>query len=122
MAKILLIDDEISLADAMRQLLTIDGHEVTMATNGDEGLNKYRENRPDLIITDILMPGKDGIEMVIEIRKSDVDIPIIAVSGGRRSLSTAFNLESSSIAGVNCTLAKPFTRAQLKAAVLACLG
>ncbi len=122
MARILLVDDEASLARAMQQLLAIDGHQVTMAGNGNEGLACYRSHRPDLIITDILMPGKDGIEMVMEIRESDPDTPIIAMSGGRRSLSTAFNLESSSVAGVNCTLTKPFTRVQLKAAISACLG
>lgn len=122
MAHILVIDDEQQLCNAIRQFLEHDGHRVTLAANGDEGLERYRSGRPDLIITDVLMPGKDGVEVLAEIRRRDHDTPIIAISGGRRSLTTAFNLDSTSLVGANRTLAKPFTRAQLQEAVRACLG
>ena len=121
MAKILVIDDEPQMRDMLKQLLQLDGHHVTLASNGDEGIACFNKSQPDLVITDILMPYKDGIELVIEIRRIDTETPIIATSGGRRSLSASFNLDSSLLVGANTMLPKPFTRAQLQASVKKCL-
>ena len=121
MAKILVIDDEPQMRDMLQQLLELDGHTVTLAANGDEGLASFARMRPNLVITDIIMPGKDGIETLVEIRRQDATTPVIAISGGRRSLSASFNLDSSELVGANAMLPKPFTRAQLQAAVKKCL-
>ena len=73
--------------------------------------------RPDLIITDILMPNMDGMEFIMELVRQSNNTPLIAMSGGRRSITSAFNLESARLLGVKVTLSKPFTHTALRAAL-----
>ncbi|CAK0766529.1 hypothetical protein CCP3SC15_340012 [Gammaproteobacteria bacterium] len=117
MALILLIEDDTQFRTMLEQMLGQDGHQVTTAANGIEGLECYRQQRPALIITDILMPKKDGIEVIMEIKRQTPDVRIIAISGGRRSITPEFNLESATLMGVNAVLAKPFSRADLQKAI-----
>ncbi|MDQ5940165.1 MAG: hypothetical protein QG557_1115 [Pseudomonadota bacterium] len=64
MAKILVIDDEEQLRDLIKKMLTRDGHQILMAQDGEEGVRAFHQFNPDLIITDIIMPNKDGIEVI----------------------------------------------------------
>jgi CheY-like chemotaxis protein len=114
MAHILVIDDDEQFRTMLVQMLSQDGHQVTIATDGAEGLRLISQVKPELIITDILMPNKDGLEIIIELDRERSKIPIIAVSGGRRSITAEFNLESANLLGAHATLAKPFTRADLR--------
>lgn len=114
MAHILVIDDDEQFRSMLVQMLTIDKHQVTIACDGEEGLALCDREQPELIITDILMPHLDGIELIMELQKRGNAVPIIAVSGGRRSISADFNLESASLMGVKAVLAKPFARADLR--------
>lgn len=116
MSRILVIDDEAPVRRILRQMLEKAGHEVLEAPDGAAGLKLYREHSVELVITDILMPGKEGIETILELRKTSPGVKIIAISGGGRmnkmdllSLSQAF--------GVTRTLAKPFDREELVTAV-----
>ena len=84
MARILIIDDEVQILNMLRQMLEGEGYEVIDAPNGKEGIRRYRENPADLIITDILMPEKEGIETIQELKRDFPDIKIIAMSGGGR--------------------------------------
>jgi len=118
MAHILLIEDDALYRDMLIQMLRQDGHEVSVAQNGEEGLRLCRQVGPDLIITDILMPHTDGIEVIMELSQQGSQLPIIAISGGRRSISPEFNLESASMMGVKVTLTKPFARADLRQAIV----
>jgi CheY-like chemotaxis protein len=122
MAHILIIDDDEPFRDMLVHMLTLDAHRVTAARDGEEGLRLCRQTRPDLIITDILMPQMDGIELIMELARQGNGIPIIAISGGRRSISAEFNLKSASLVGVKATLAKPFARADLRQAIQQALG
>ena len=122
MAKILLIDDDQQFRDMLTQMLERDGHRVSVAGDGEEGLRLVRSLRPELIITDILMPKMDGIETIVALGKEGVATPIIAISGGRRSISPEFNLESASLMGVKAVLPKPFGRDALRAAITTALG
>jgi CheY-like chemotaxis protein len=117
MSKILIIEDDPQFRAMLGQMLAQDGHQVTAAANGVEGLDRYRQQRPDLVITDILMPEKDGIELILEIRRLRPDARIIAISGGRRNVTAEFNLESASLLGVRVVLAKPFGRGELQRAI-----
>lgn len=117
MPRILLIDDDEQFRGMLVQMLTADAHQVTIACDGEEGLRLAPQVKPDLIITDILMPRKDGIETILALNEAGSKVPIIAISGGRRAISAEFNLESASLAGVKATLAKPFARAELRAAI-----
>jgi len=84
MARILIIDDEPQLLDMLGQTFEREGYDIVKASNGKEGIKLYRENPVDLIITDIIMPEKEGIETIFELRKDFPDLKIIAISGGGR--------------------------------------
>jgi CheY-like chemotaxis protein len=123
MAHILLIDDDELLRDTVLQLLELDGHRVTEAADGQAGLALFRGGHGfDAVITDVLMPGIDGARVTVEIHKQRPGFPVIAISGGRRMLSPQFNLETASLAGATCQLAKPFGRKELQAALATALA
>jgi CheY-like chemotaxis protein len=106
----------------LEQMLVGDGHRVTSAGDGEEGMRLANEVNPDLIITDILMPLRDGIQTILALSRGGSEVPVIAISGGRRMISAEFNLESAKLLGVRATLGKPFTRAALREAILRALG
>jgi CheY-like chemotaxis protein len=118
MAHILLIEDDELLRDTIAQMLALDGHRVTAASDGEAGLEAFRRHRQvDLVITDILMPRMDGASMIVEMRKLDPYARVLAISGGRRALSSEFSLGTAAILGAGDQLVKPFTRADLTRAV-----
>jgi CheY-like chemotaxis protein len=121
MAHILVIDDDEQFRAMLVQMLTQDGHQVTIAADGEEGLRLARKSAPELIITDILMPKKDGMDVMLELSRSHSRIPVIAVSGGRRCITAEFNLDSAALLGARAVLAKPFTRADLRQALATAL-
>ena len=98
----------------LKKFLTRDGHQVLIANDGVEGIKSYYQFGPDLIITDIIMPEKDGIEVIVEVLKDNPELPIIAISGGRRAVTADFNLDSAEMLGVKGILQKPFTHEQLQ--------
>lgn len=117
MARILVIDDDKSFLDMLVQTLTHEGHEVAYTCDSEMGFEMLIEGLPDLLITDILMPNKDGLELLLDIQKRGISMPIIAISGGGRSLSKAFSLEAAHDLGAVEILAKPFTRQELKSVI-----
>ena len=118
MPYILVVENDLKFRAPLVKTLTNDGHTVSVAGDGAAALSLLKTRRPDLIITDILMPNMDGIELIIELsRPVAAAVPIIAMSGGRRSLTAEFNLASSAVMGVRVTLAKPFSRADLRRAI-----
>ncbi len=121
MARILIIDDEDELRSMLRQMLEPAGHQVTEAVNGAEGIQLDEQDTHDLIITDIIMPEKEGVETIIALRRADPDLPIIAISGGGRLEATDF-LTMAKKLGARRTLSKPFRRDQLLEAVGDCLA
>ncbi len=121
MARILIIDDEDELRILLRQMLEHAGHDVTEAVNGAEGIELYERDLHELIITDIIMPEKEGVETIIALRRTDPELPIIAISGGGRLDATDF-LTMAKKLGARHTLTKPFRRDQLLDAVSECLA
>jgi CheY-like chemotaxis protein len=123
MAHILLIDDDELLRDTLLQLLELDGHRVTQAASGEAGLAAFGSGAGfDAVVTDILMPGIDGARVIVELRKRRPGLPVVAISGGRRMLSPQFSLDTASLAGATCQLAKPFSRHDLQSALRQALG
>lgn len=123
MAHILLIDDDDLLRDTVLQMLQRLGHRVTEAGSGEDGLALFGAGAGiDLVITDILMPGIDGARVIVEMRRRSPAVPVIAISGGRRMLSPAFNLQTAMLAGATCELTKPFGQQELRAALDQTLG
>ncbi|MFP4022454.1 MAG: PleD family two-component system response regulator [Candidatus Paceibacterota bacterium] len=82
MKKIIFIEDEVNLKDLLKKKLENNGYEVDTAEDGEEGLNKIRAEKPDLILLDIIMPKKDGFEVMEELQEDEElrSIPVIIVS------------------------------------------
>jgi len=116
MARILVIDDDEQVLDMLYESLTREGYDVLRATNGEQGLRLYREESVDLIITDLIMPKKEGIETIIELRQDFPNVKIIAISGGGRT-GTRDYLQMARIFGVQRTFTKPVAREQLLDAI-----
>ncbi len=121
MARILVIDDEDDIRLTVRLTLESMGHDVSEATNGNEGLERFIAEKNDMVITDILMPDKEGMETIIELKKIRPDLKIIVMSGGGR-INAAHVLETAKRLGANIALKKPFSIAQLSSAVESCLA
>jgi CheY-like chemotaxis protein len=117
MSHILVIEDDEFFREALQQMLQKEGHKVTTSHDGVQALTLLERIRPDLIMTDILMPNMDGMEFIMELSRQSNNTPLIAMSGGRRSITSAFNLESARLLGVKVTLTKPFTHTALRAAL-----
>ena len=80
--KLLIVDDEKIILDVLQELLVLEGYIVTTAYNGIQGLEKFNDSRPDLVMTDMMMPLMNGRDLIKEIRKNPVNnnIPIILTS------------------------------------------
>jgi DNA-binding response OmpR family regulator len=116
MASILLIEDDEFLVAAIRAALLLKKHEVIEARDGKEAIAQFNGRPFDLIITDILLPEKDGLELIPHFRRKSSSVKIIAMSGGGR-LSPKGYLEIARKMGANATLVKPFSAAELHIAV-----
>jgi CheY-like chemotaxis protein len=116
MIRVLIIDDEPQIRSMLRLMLERDGYEVQEAPDGIEGIRIYRQNPVDLIISDLIMPNKDGIGMMIELKKEFPDIKIIAMSGGGLNKPEGY-LEGAKKLGAKRTLTKPIDRKELLRAV-----
>lgn len=121
MAEILVVDDEHLLRSTLRHTLEAAGHVVREAANGIEAIDAIKRHRPALVVMDILMPEKEGIETILDIRRQYGDIKIIAMSGGGRVGDTAVLTVAEKL-GADRVIAKPFSRDQLMSAVNALLG
>jgi CheY-like chemotaxis protein len=97
-------------------MLERDGYEVAEAPDGTQGIKAYRQKPADLIITDLIMPNKDGIGMIIELKKEFPDVKIIAMSGGGLNKPEGY-LEGAKKLGAECTLTKPIEREEMLRAV-----
>jgi len=116
MTRILIIDDDKLVLDMLGQTLERAGYNVMMATNGGEGINMFQENPADLIITDLVMPHKEGLETIMELRKKFPDIKIIAISGGGRIDPDEY-LRIAKKFGAQRTFTKPIDKDELLLAI-----
>ena len=116
MLRILLIEDDAPIRGLLTRMLMGAGHEVIAAANGVEGLRLWREQGADLVLTDIQMPGLNGIEVMLQLRSYAPKLPVIAVSGGTRSRDLDL-LGTAGLLGAVGLLQKPFTSAALTAAI-----
>jgi len=114
--RILVIDDDPAMRGSMRRILERDGHDVREAGDGAEGLRLFRAEPADVVVTDVLMPGKEGMETIVELREEAPDVRILVVSGGGTMLGES-TLSDAQALGADASLAKPFTVDQLRSAV-----
>jgi len=121
MARILIVDDEAGIRALLSAILRKAGFEVEEASNGTEVLRLHQERPFDLIITDIVMPEKEGLEMIRELCRTDPGIKIIAISGSGKDHADHY-LQLAEAFGAAQVLAKPFSGQDLLAAVHRVLG
>jgi len=112
MTSILLVDDDEQFRSMLSESLSRAGYEVTEARDGNEGIQLYRDRPFDLIITDLIMPEKEGLETIQEFRRNYPEIKIIAISGGSRHGPVDY-LKIAKAFGARHALAKPFTRQEI---------
>lgn len=108
MKKIVVIDDDIQCNRMICRILENAGYEVRAAFNGVEGLKMVRQERPDLMITDLYMPEKEGLATIRELRQTDEKIRILAISGGSLNINIADMLDAAEMFGADAIMAKPF--------------
>jgi CheY-like chemotaxis protein len=113
---VLVVDDDGSVLKMVDLLLSDSGFEVIVAPSGSEGLKVLESRTVDLIITDIIMPEMEGIELITQLRASRPELPIVAISGGGRSRNLDF-LKFAKKLGAKVVLEKPFRRDTLVEAV-----
>ncbi|MCB1105229.1 MAG: response regulator [Opitutaceae bacterium] len=116
---ILVVDDEQDICGIAQLLLENAGCDVVCTTNAARALAAVEQRDFDLLITDMLMPEMDGVELINSVRRTKPDQRIMAISGGGMAPRESY-LQIASMYGVNGVLAKPFSRDQLLKAVLAC--
>mgnify|MGYP001809873923 CR=1 FL=1 len=122
MARILVVDDEDLVRLTLRQMHEAGGHDdVGEATNGKQGVALEAENSVDLVVTDIIMPEQEGIETIVQLRRKNPLLKIIAISGGGRMKNMDF-LKIAANVGADATLTKPFSTQELTEVVNRCLA
>lgn len=119
-SRILIIDDEDQFREMIAKFLQLAGYEVVQAANGEEGVKLFFQEPADLVISDVIMPEKEGIETVIEIKKNFPEAQLIVVSGGGW-YGTEIDFDMAHKLGA-LTLKKPFELKELSAAVAKLLG
>jgi CheY-like chemotaxis protein len=120
--RILIIDDDPNILELYSRLLKKHGYDTVEAQNGKIGMKLYRENPTDLIITDVVMPEKEGIEVIRELRRDFPDAKIVAISGGGIATSGTMCLQIADRLGACRTFTKPISTAELLKAVQELLG
>lgn len=110
--KILVIDDDERMRRLMERTLSQGGYEVLVATDGETGLRLFRKEKPELVITDIIMPRQEGLGTLMMMRRERPDIRVIAVSGGGR-VGNFDVLEAATNLGADDVIAKPFRLEEL---------
>lgn len=117
MASILLIEDNDQIRQFARIVLENAGHEVREAPDGEAGLRAFRQRPAELVICDLIMPIREGLEMIAELRRGGATVPILAMSGGGTLGDPNQMLAVARALGATRTLPKPFSPNELVSAV-----
>jgi len=113
LALILLVDDDPQMLNLLSDIIELDGHVAVMAEDGEQALNVFEHQKPDLVITDLLMPNKEGLEFISEIREIFPELKIIAYSGGGSGNPENY-LEFARGMGADRVFSKPMPLASLR--------
>jgi two-component system nitrogen regulation response regulator NtrX len=116
MKRILLVDDDRSVRSILGRMLEYAGYEVVHASNGAEGIRSFRERSADLVLCDLYMEPKDGLEMIRELHREFPVVPVVAMSGGDKRGNTDL-LAVAKHLGAIAVLPKPFSQVDLLAAI-----
>lgn len=118
----LVVDDEIVVGEMISDMLSDSDINIELALNGEEAINILSQKKIDLVVTDIVMPGKNGIDLIMKLKDSYADIPVVAISGGGGIDGRFDYLEIAKLVGANSILRKPFSLESLKKSVSTALN
>lgn len=118
METILVIDDDAEMRDVLFDLLSLDGYEVLLAADGNAGLTRYHNALPDLVITDLQMPGMNGAQLLEELKRDAPDLSIVVITGTTRTEM----IDDAEELGADRILKKPFGVDELLSALDELLG
>ena len=121
MTRVLLVDDDSIVLDTLCQILEGAGYDVQPANGGTIGLEHYKAQRPDVVVTDVIMPGMNGIEFIQNLRQINPLVKVIAISGGSGK-GYFENLEAIRRLSPVAILPKPFAKATLLSLIERCVG
>lgn len=121
MQRILIVEDDAAMNDYIGDILKQTGYQVSAAFNGVSGLEAIRSASPDVVILDIFMPEKDGLEMLVELRRTSPKLPVLVISG-RQHLLSGCSMSLARQLGASDVLAKPFTPKELLSRVAPLAG
>jgi CheY-like chemotaxis protein len=119
MPRILIIDDDELFRSMLRAILTKMGHAVRDANDCDEAVNRFEEEPAEILITDLVMPGKDGLQVIALFKSRFPAVKIVAMSGAGRLVQTTY-LKRATAAGADAVIEKPFTKEQLAEVLAQC--
>ena len=111
MATILIVDDDATIRTFLCRILKEDGHEVREAADGQIGLRMYRQDPADLVITDILMPERDGMEVTLALTREFMEANVMAMSGATEARNL---LDIAKLFGAQHAIQKPFTIEEIR--------
>ena len=121
MNSVLVIDDDPVFCRVVEEILENDGYAVESVGDAQSGISRFGETHPDLVMVDILMPGKEGIATILELREASPDARILAMTGGG-NFAAADVLRIAELLGADNSLKKPFEPAVLLDTVKRCLA
>ncbi|MCE9648430.1 MAG: response regulator [Parvibaculum sp.] len=113
MANVLVVEDNSALGDLLNTFISAAGHQVTLCAQSIRALESIRDRTWDLVVTDMFMPDRDGLDILRETRRLSPDTPVIAMSGGSTLLPSFDPLMCARELGAAAVLKKPFTRSEL---------
>jgi len=116
MAHILIIDDDKDFRQMLHEMLEREGYSVSSASDGNEGIKLLKNKPADLVITDIIMPEKEGLETIMDLKRDYHDLKIFAISGGGRSHPGNYLITARHF-GAMKTFMKPFHKNELLEAI-----
>jgi len=114
MAKVLVVDDEDNMRFMIREMLEQDSHEVIEATTGKEAMVEFRRSPADLVITDLVMPDKNGLDLIMDIKQNYPNVRILAISGGGGVNGRFDYIPIAELIGASSVMRKPFKLADLR--------
>jgi CheY-like chemotaxis protein len=112
MPSVLIVDDDAEFRSAIGRVLRAGGHQIHLAANATQALSAIRDSAPDVLITDVIMPGGDGIELLTAVKRDYPSVWVLAVSG-RGHIGGLDLLAMAKAVGADATLAKPFSVEEL---------
>lgn len=121
-ARVLVVEDEPSLLKAIGLMLSASGHEPILVADGESAVERLDQDGVDLVLTDMMMPGMDGFELLRHVNARTAAPPVIMMSGSDLALSGPDYLSMARALGACCTVRKPVRRAELADAIDRCLN